>query len=449
MKKGDRVVILRGQKSRGAQGTVIWYGADRFDEEGQRKRVGIKVEGQAEPIYVNAAHVEVLEAAPAPTEAEPAEPGKASSAKKPRARKRSAGPPPIVAPEGRNLDLERALLAAPDDRSQYAVYGDGLQERGDPRGELIAAQLAADEDPRHQPLARKLLEDHEKAMRDRIPVLRKKDGGLMPQPFAWRWGFVEKMKVHNVHVGSIAALLAEPELLVVQELDLTRCSKRKDLSRLAGARSLRRLDLSYNPIEDLEPLNALPELRWLRCWTQSLSELPDLGTLRHLEVLDLNGTRLREVASLAGLESLDELGLAKTSLLGVESFPSLPRLRKLSLSKTVVKDVSPLVSQLPALEVLCLADTLVSDLGELAGMKTLKVLELNGSKVTDLEPLRALGELERLNLALTEVRDLSALSDLPKLNELYLAKAKVPEEQVAALRKARPAIKIDTKYTFR
>jgi uncharacterized protein (TIGR02996 family) len=90
MKQGDRVVILRARTARGAQGTVIWYGDDRFDEEGLRKRVGIRIEGQAEPVYVNAAHVELLEAA------------------------------------------SGALLADPEDRSRYAVYGDWLQERGDP-----------------------------------------------------------------------------------------------------------------------------------------------------------------------------------------------------------------------------------------------------------------------------------------------------------------------------
>lgn len=443
MKKGDRVVILRGRTSRGMQGTVIWYGDDRFDEEGLRKRVGIRIEGQAEPVYVNAAHVEVLEAAADPAAATPEK----AAAKRARA-KAPRKAPALANAEGRNLELERALLEDPDDRSRYAVYGDWLQERGDPRGELIAAQLAADEDARHAPHAKELLAAYEQAMRERIPVLRKKSGAL-PQPFTWRWGFVEVMKVYDVHLGALEALLAEPELAVVQALDLaTTCSRLKDLSRLAGARSLRRLNLSYNPIEDLAPLNALEQLRTLRCWTRSLGELADLRGCRHLEILELDETRLREVGNLAGLESLAELGLAKTSLLDVASFPRLPRLKKLSLSKTVVKDLGPLVTQLPALEVLCLSNTLVSELDRIAELSSLKVLELDSTKVTDLSPLAALGNLERLNLALTEVRDLSPILALPGLKELYLAKAPVPAAQIAAL-KQRPGIKVDTKYTFR
>ena len=44
--------------------------------------------------------------------------------------------------DARNPDLEKAIAADPFDRQAYAVFGDWLQEQGDPRGELIALQLA-------------------------------------------------------------------------------------------------------------------------------------------------------------------------------------------------------------------------------------------------------------------------------------------------------------------
>ena len=40
-------------------------------------------------------------------------------------------------------DLERALQSSWD-RDHLAVYGDALQARGDPRGELIAIDLAGE-----------------------------------------------------------------------------------------------------------------------------------------------------------------------------------------------------------------------------------------------------------------------------------------------------------------
>lgn len=44
-------------------------------------------------------------------------------------------------------DLEAAILAEPDARDAYAVYGDWLLEHGDPDGELVAVQLALEEAP--------------------------------------------------------------------------------------------------------------------------------------------------------------------------------------------------------------------------------------------------------------------------------------------------------------
>jgi uncharacterized protein (TIGR02996 family) len=47
----------------------------------------------------------------------------------------------------RRAAIEAAIDDDPDDARAYAVYGDWLQEQGDPRGELIALQQAAEEDP--------------------------------------------------------------------------------------------------------------------------------------------------------------------------------------------------------------------------------------------------------------------------------------------------------------
>ena len=43
--------------------------------------------------------------------------------------------------------LEAAIIRDPDDLDAFAVYGDWLAEQGDPRGELVATQLAAERDP--------------------------------------------------------------------------------------------------------------------------------------------------------------------------------------------------------------------------------------------------------------------------------------------------------------
>jgi uncharacterized protein (TIGR02996 family) len=61
---------------------------------------------------------------------------------------RPAAPPEPEQPAGSLREsLEAAIRANPDDRAAHSAYADYLQEQGDPRGELIAVQLAL-EDPR-------------------------------------------------------------------------------------------------------------------------------------------------------------------------------------------------------------------------------------------------------------------------------------------------------------
>src|SRR5689334_11938966 len=54
--------------------------------------------------------------------------------------------------DARNVELEKAIVADPYDADAYSVLGDWLQAQADPRGELIALQLAG----KHKP-AKKLI----------------------------------------------------------------------------------------------------------------------------------------------------------------------------------------------------------------------------------------------------------------------------------------------------
>lgn len=50
-----------------------------------------------------------------------------------------------VKPAPLQASLEEALVANPDDRATHSAYADYLTEQGDPRGELIAVQLALED----------------------------------------------------------------------------------------------------------------------------------------------------------------------------------------------------------------------------------------------------------------------------------------------------------------
>jgi len=88
-----------------------------------------------------------------------------------------------------NADLERRLLEDPDDLETLAVYGDWLQEQGDPRGELVALQLASQQgDPRRDESV--LLGSNRGHL---YGLLARLGGDLQP---IWRNGFLDQ-----VHVG--------------------------------------------------------------------------------------------------------------------------------------------------------------------------------------------------------------------------------------------------------
>lgn len=419
-------MVVRGRTSRGVQGQVVWQGPDRF---GGGQRVGIKTDA-GDTVFVKAEYVDSLDPRP---------PAEEQAAQAP------APAPASGEPDGRGRELERLIAEAPDDVARYSVYVDWLQSTGYPGAERIARQLAAVDDAK---LKRRLVAEQEKALKQRFPLLRKKEGSTVPRPFTWRWGFVQEMKLFNVHVPCLMELFAAPELRALTKLDgATTCWTLGDLRPLAQLLALRDLDLSYNPVTDLRPIAALAHLRRLRLAGAPLGELPPLRGLGGLKALELDGTRVKDVSALAGLVGLEELGLGKTNVHDVASFPALPALKKLSLRGTVVKDVAGLAA-VPGLKVLSLAGTLVTRLEPLKALEALTALELNSTEVSDVAPLAGLEQLERLNLAVTRVADVRPLASLPRLKELYVARAPVPKEQLAQLEKARPGLKIDTRYTF-
>ena len=102
-----------------------------------------------------------------------------------------------------NPELEHAILEAPDDDAPRLVYGDWLQEQGDPRGELVAVQRAqlaigAHPDPEH--VARLVDRERELIAKHAREWL----GPLSPDSVTWRLGFVDTL---DVAAHSFAAVM--------------------------------------------------------------------------------------------------------------------------------------------------------------------------------------------------------------------------------------------------
>lgn len=126
-----------------------------------------------------------------------------------------------------NEALEAAILRDPDDLEAYAVYGDWLAEQGDPRGELVATQLAAEQtsDPEMRRAALRVFSKH------RDYFIGKLGSMIAADSFTWRAGFIQRAVLSpdrlliedGARVASslgevVAALLAHPSGRFLTEL---------------------------------------------------------------------------------------------------------------------------------------------------------------------------------------------------------------------------------------
>jgi uncharacterized protein (TIGR02996 family) len=126
-----------------------------------------------------------------------------------------------------NEALEAAILRDPDDLAAYAVYGDWLAEQGDPRGELIATQIAANQtnDPEMQRAALRVFAKH------RDYFVGKLGSMIATDSFTWRAGFIHRAVLSpdrlliedGARVASslgevVAALIAHPSGRFLTEL---------------------------------------------------------------------------------------------------------------------------------------------------------------------------------------------------------------------------------------
>ncbi len=106
--------------------------------------------------------------------------------------------------------LEAAIEASPDDIEAYYVYGDWLQTRNDPRGELIALQAAQSRDPDDKKLAQRATK-HLQAHSDVLIGALGNHGKKLR--LVWRWGFLRGAELELDRAalpGVLRALVRHP-----------------------------------------------------------------------------------------------------------------------------------------------------------------------------------------------------------------------------------------------
>ena len=318
-----------------------------------------------------------------------------------------------------NPQLEAAIENDPDDEEAYLVYGDWLQTEGDPRGELIAMQIAAEGDARPAVKAApgKLLAANVPALLGplarHVPDVRE----LAAAPFRWRFGFI-----HRVELGAAAILdevLAHPSGRFVVEL-AARCADHAEATALLAV------------IERVQPA-ALREL--------DVAVSAPSGTLGNLEALWPALSRLERIALAAARFELAGLALpaarrvrfvprtmSEGSAVAIARapWPVLERLElDLTRSEADFVDLQPLFARpdLPALTHLkirgcAFAGAITRALIDTPIARRLQVLDLSFGEINP-------GDVERLA---------RAAASFAELRELWLPLGRLRPQDIAALK---------------
>ena len=167
-----------------------------------------------------------------------------------RAGYRLVEPPPAVAAEpvadAAAAALEASIIADPTDPAAYAVYADWLQRRGDPRGELIALQLAREAELARNARARstlpaaigRLLEHHAASLLGGLAAFVTDVRDPAAEPLVWRRGFIHRVALDSHRGGDLGAIveqvLQHPSGRFVSEL-VVRCDDIDEAHRVVDA----------------------------------------------------------------------------------------------------------------------------------------------------------------------------------------------------------------------
>jgi len=330
-------------------------------------------------------------------------------------------------PDAAAAALESSIIADPSDTAAYAVYADWLQHQGDPRGELIALQLAREAELERKPSGRSALqtaigrhfEHHAATLLGPLAAFVTDVRDLVSGPFVWRFGFIHRVVLDSRRGADLGAIVEEvlrhPSGRFVRELairsdQLDEAHRVVDVLRAAGPPTLLELDL----VVRAEPLD-LGDL-----W-------PAVARLRRIAVV-ARGFDLGAVCVPAAERArfaTARLSSATMRAIAAAPWPALQRLElrfggQFQPGSTSLDDLQPLLvrTDLPALTHLKLrgcayAGEALAALATTALAHQLVVIDLSH------------GHVERV--------DLRALADhtrsFPRLRELWLPSDALPDAQ--------------------
>ncbi len=120
--------------------------------------------------------------------------------------------------------------------------------------------------------------------------------------------------------------------VLLEDLSIHYCEL-NNVSDLLNIKTLKKLDISNNPIQKLEGITNLTELQQLNISNTPVNRLDALSTLFNLKVLDISGTLVKRLKPLRDLENLNFLSASNCPVKSLYAIAKLP-LNKLKVFNT-------------------------------------------------------------------------------------------------------------------
>ncbi|BDA47133.1 Protein phosphatase 1 regulatory subunit 7 [Coccomyxa sp. Obi] len=202
----------------------------------------------------------------------------------------------------------------------------------------------------------------------------------------------------------------------------------EEIPPLQGFTSLQRLELSYNQIQSLLPLQRLDSTALCELYVanNAVTAIEAVQQFTNLRLLELGSNKIRELTGLDALTGLEELWLGRNRIAHISGITSLGMLRKLSLQSNRLTSMAGL-QHCPLLEELYLSHNGIQRLENLESLPILRVLDVSSNRVADITGVEALTQLTDLWLndnAIGSLADLAAAAGGPPggtMTTLYLA----------------------------
>lgn len=216
-----------------------------------------------------------------------------------------------------------------------------------------------------------------------------------------------------------------------------------NLNGIGSLANLRTLDLSRNPIFDIQPLSDLSNLEIVNLRKTNTESIEPLSNLRNLKVIDLEEAYdIKSIEALSSLYDLRELNLNATKVDDINAISNLRNIKILKLSGLSLKDKEQsmgVIGTLRDLEELDITacDFNGKDLTPLSSLSNLKILDMGFNSLPDFSILSNLTQLEvlqaqYLNNSIKPL-NIETISDLTNLKEVDLSGDKLSSDDLEIL----------------